>query len=223
MHLLKAIVVGSLFVSQAVLADTVTLKNGDVLTGTVVKKETDQLVFKTKYTGEINITWSEIATLNTDAPVKVVMADDSRFNATLEKKEAGRVKAVNPDLEMSSEVDLSQVNYINPSPALSGDGLYWTGNADLGGAITQGNTDNSLLRFSAETIGRSKKNRVTLGAFANRAKSNDESTAFNSKAYGQLDHFLNKQWYLYGNGSLEHDKFRDIKLRSNSMQVVVGH
>jgi len=201
--------------SQSVLADTLKLKNGDVLTGKVIKKETNKLVFETKYAGEIKVLWSEIATLNTDNPVKVVMEDDDSFEATLQKQSLGQVKAVNTGLKMSKALALNEVTYINPSPEVSGEGVAWKGHANLGGAITQGNSDTSALRFDTEAIARTKKNRLTLGGNINRAKSNDESTEFNSRAYTQLDHFISKKWFVYANASGEHDKFRDIKLRSN--------
>lgn len=215
MNVIKTIIVLFVFFSHAALADTIKLKNGDVLTGKVIKKETDKLIFKTSYAGELKVTWSDIATLNTDAPVKVYLADDSSFDATLQKRSLGRVKVVNSGLEMSKELDLKEVSYINPSPEVSGEGVSWKGHADLGGAITQGNSDTSTLRFDTEAIARTKDNRLTLGGYVNRAKSNDESTEFNSKGYTQLDHFLTKKWFVYVNGSAEHDKFRDIKKRTN--------
>lgn len=215
MKLINVIVLLSISCSHAAFADTVKLKNGDWLTGTVIKKETDQLVFKTDYAGEINILWSEIATLHTDKPVTVVLSDDSTFDATLQKRSLGRVKVVSSGLKMSKELDLQDVTYINPSPEVSGEGISWKGHADLGGAFTQGNSDTSALRFDTEAIARTKHNRLTLGGNVNRAKSGDEQTEFNSKGYTQLDHFVSKKWFVYGNGSLEHDRFRDIRLRSS--------
>jgi putative salt-induced outer membrane protein YdiY len=215
MKSIKMVTLLSTLFSYSAIADTVKLKNGDWLTGTVIKKETDKLVFKTKYTGEINILWSEIATLNTDKPVKVVLSDDSTFDARLQKRTLGRVKVVNTGLKMSTELDLNDLSYINPSPEVSKGGITWKGYADLGGAITQGNSDTSVLRFDTEGIARTKKNRLTLGGKVNRAKSNDEQTEFNSKGYAQVDHFLSKKWFVYGNGSLEHDRFKNISLRSN--------
>ncbi len=216
MKLIKIVLLLSMLFSYPALADTVKLKNGDWLTGTVVKKETNKLIFKTKYTDEISILWSEIATLNTDESVKVVLSDDSTFDARLQKRSLGRVKMVSSGLKMSTELDLQDVTYINPSPEVSGKGVEWTGHANVGGATTSGNTDNSQVRVDAEGIARTAQNRYTVGAYFNRAKAEGESTAFNSKGYMQYDHFLSKQWYLYTNGSLENDKFRDINLRSSA-------
>ncbi|MFV1921064.1 MAG: YdiY family protein [Methylotenera sp.] len=216
MKLLKTIAIVSIIINQTANADTIKLKNGDVLTGTVIKKETDKLVFKTKYTGEIKITWADIASLSTDKPVTVMLANDASFTGEIKQSDEGRAKIKLSGLNTNADLDLKDLAYINPSPEVSGKGVAWSGYANLGGATSQGNTDNSQIRFDTEAIARTKQNRYTIGAYVNRAKADGESTAFNSKGYMQYDHFLTKQWYVYANGSLENDKFRDINLRSSA-------
>jgi putative salt-induced outer membrane protein YdiY len=56
-------------------ADEVILGNGDRLTGTVVRKEGDQLVFKTPYAGEIKIAWSHVARVTTEEPMALILSD----------------------------------------------------------------------------------------------------------------------------------------------------
>lgn len=207
---LLPIILSTLIFSYNALADEVRLKNGDVLTGTIVKKETDKLVINTKYAGDISIAWSEISSLNSQAPVQVFLADDSILTGVIEKSAEGYAK-IN-----ESDIALEDLNYINPSPEVSGIGVVWSGNIDLGGAITQGNTDTSLVRANGEAIARTKNNRFTVGGVVNRAKSNDVDTEYNSRGYAKYDKFLTKQWYLYTNASLENDRFRDINLRSTT-------
>lgn len=202
------IILGTLMFSYAASADEIRLKNGDVLTGTIIKKETDKLIINTSYAGDISITWSEISSLNSQAPVKVFLADESSLTGVIEMSESGRAKINNLG------IDLAELTYINPSPEVSGIGVVWSGNINLGGAITQGNTDTSLLRVDGETIARTKRNRFTVGGVVNRARSNDVDTEYNSRGYAKYDHFLTKKWYLYTNATLEKDRFRDINLRS---------
>lgn len=213
--LLVIILATSVFTSQ-VLADEIKLKNGDVLTGSIVKKETDKLIFKTSYAGDISIAWSEIVSLNSEAPVQIFLNDETIITGVIEKSEAGRVKIKTNRLESKTDIDLKELDYINPSAEVSGIGVAWSGNVNLGGAITQGNTDTSLIRVDAEAIARTKKNRFTVGGVVNRAKSNDIDTEYNSRGYGKYDHFLTKQWYLYTNATLENDRFRDINLRTSA-------
>jgi hypothetical protein len=58
-------------------ADEVHLKNGDRLTGEVKSLEENKLVLTTSYAGEIAITWSEVAALRKDKPIKVILTDES--------------------------------------------------------------------------------------------------------------------------------------------------
>lgn len=206
----------SILFNAPAIADTVKLKNGDILSGTVVKKETDKLVLQTQYAGEVKINWADISSLSTETPVKVMMANDATFTGAIEPAEDGRAKVKLTGLNTNTEIELKDLAYINPSAAVSGHGVDWTGYANVGGATTSGNTDNNQIRFDVEGIARSKQNRYTIGAYVNRASANNESTAFNSKGYTQYDHFLNKQLYLYATGAFENDKFRDINLRSSA-------
>lgn len=216
MRLIQTIAIISILFNTPAVADTVKLKNGDILSGTVVKKETDKLVFQTHYAGEIKINWTDISSLSTDKPVKVMLANDASFNGEIQAAEDGRAIVNLTGLNTNTDIDLKDLAYINPSAAVSGHGVDWSGYANVGGAATSGNTDNSQIRFDVEGVARTKQNRYTIGAFANRASANNESTAFNSKGYTQYDHFLNKQLYLYATGALENDKFRDINLRSSA-------
>ncbi|WP_020167459.1 MULTISPECIES: DUF481 domain-containing protein [Methylotenera] len=213
--LFPIILITSLF-SFSVSADEVRLKNGDVITGTIIKKETDKLVFNTNYAGDISIAWSEISSLNTKEPVQVYLTDETVFTGVIGASQSGRAKIVIANSDAQTDIDLNQLNYINPNPLVSGVGVVWSGNINLGGAITQGNTDTSLVRADGETIARTKYNRFTVGGVVNRAKSNNVDTEYNSRGYAKYDKFLTKKWYLYTNASLENDRFRDINLRSTA-------
>jgi putative salt-induced outer membrane protein YdiY len=66
-----------LLVFGAARADEVILANGDRLTGTVVRKEGDELIFKTSYAGEIKIAWGQVVRVTTEHPMSLVLSDQS--------------------------------------------------------------------------------------------------------------------------------------------------
>ena len=70
-----------LLVFGAAHADEVILSNGDRLTGTVVRKEAEQLIFNTSYAGEIKIAWSQVVRVTTDNPMSLVLSDQSLAQA----------------------------------------------------------------------------------------------------------------------------------------------
>lgn len=202
--------------SASAWADEVRLKNGDVLTGEVVRKETDKLVFKTSYAGEVGIIWTQIASLRSDETLRIVMSDDSNLKGRIVPAGSGKANVTTEEGEDVAQIDLNKVLYINPSAEVAAAGITWEGNINLGGAFTKGNSDTGLLNFNAETVIRRKKDRFTLGAVVNRAKSEGEETQFNSRGFGKYDYFLSRQWYAYVNASAEHDRFRDIRLRTST-------
>ncbi|HEY8118188.1 MAG TPA: DUF481 domain-containing protein [Methylophilaceae bacterium] len=217
------------FLPLPAAADEVRLKNGDVLTGEIVKKETGVLIFKTSYAGQIAIQWTEIETLTSDKPVHIILTDNSNLRGPLvETTEPASAKIKlsqaegQPEKEDENEdknereFDLLKTRYINPTPDLSGEGVRWSGNINAGATLTQGNTEASLLRFDAETIARTQHNRYTVGGIFNRAQDHGRDTQSNTRGYGKYDHFLTPQWYAYANATGENDRFRDLRLRTTA-------
>lgn len=202
-----------LFANLAI-ADQVTLNNGDVITGDIIKKDASALELKTSYAGKISIAWKEIASVKADKPVKVMLADDSIVNATITPTTDGKGALKVNGLDKTNNINLAQIKFINPTPIESGIGIVWTGNVNLSGSITKGNADNGAIRLAGEAVARSKQNRFTVGAAANRAESNAQDIENNVRAYMQYDHYVSERWYVYANTSAEYDQFRDIDLRT---------
>src|SRR5690606_13579690 len=75
-----AILILALFAGVA-RADEVVLLNGDRLTGTVVRKEGDELIFRTDYAGELKIAWSRVARVATEDPMALILSDQSLAEA----------------------------------------------------------------------------------------------------------------------------------------------
>ncbi len=54
-------------------ADQVVLKNGDIITGTVIKKDGDKLTLKNEFLGEVTMPWSAVKSLKSDQDLNVVL------------------------------------------------------------------------------------------------------------------------------------------------------
>jgi putative salt-induced outer membrane protein YdiY len=200
--------------SNITFADQVFFKNGDIITGEIIKKETDQLVFKTSYAGEIKIKWSVISTLISNKPLKLVFDDGTKLNGRVDKTEDGKIIVVSSTDTQSKNYDVNKLKYVNPSPALTGEGLVWSGHINAGTTYTSGNSDTKSARLDTEAIARGLDNRYTLGGFVFWAEDSGNQTASNSRLNAQYDHFFSKYWYGYTNAVFENDRFRNIKLRS---------
>src|SRR6185369_107933 len=61
----------SIFLSTLLLADQIVLRNGDRLTGTIVKSDGKDLVIKTEFAGEVTVQFSAIQQMNSSEPLHV--------------------------------------------------------------------------------------------------------------------------------------------------------
>src|SRR5437016_9696991 len=60
--LFLGVFISSIFISHA-LADQVTLKNGDRITGTIVKSDGKTLLLHTDYAGDVTLKWDAVGTI----------------------------------------------------------------------------------------------------------------------------------------------------------------
>ncbi|MDP2962216.1 MAG: DUF481 domain-containing protein [Sulfurimicrobium sp.] len=199
---------------SATQADTLLLVNGDQLTGTVLKKEGNAVVLRTSYAGDVTIKWADVAHIQTDKPVHVMLNDESSMKGIMLSTDAGKVRIKAGEIIETAPFDLSKLAYINPSPEVSGQGVKVTGRASVGVASVSGNSETQNLHLDGEWAARTKENRFTAGAAFNRARDSSRQTASNGRGYLKYDHFMNKKWYLYANTSAERDRFKDLNLRT---------
>src|SRR5262249_21632237 len=143
------------FVSNLAFADQVTLKNGDKLTGTVVKSDGKTLVLHTDAAGDVTIKFDAIQEIKTDQELHVSTKDgktavgavsttDGKLEITT--KAGGTVEAAKDDVTVIRN-DAEQVAYDKSQhPTLT---QGWTGGVNLGFALARGNsqTENLALAF----------------------------------------------------------------------------
>jgi len=193
------------------MADEINLKNGDRITGEVIRMQENQLVIQTAYAGEITIAWEEVLRVKTDRPIKVVLQDDTSFEGLSQAFEESKMKLDSDMLEAPASFKLSDVRVINPVMKKP---VYWTARANVSLFNERGNTDSDNYYLDGEFIARTEKNRYSFAGRNNEEKSSGVTTAKRAFGYGKYDHFLNKKWFLFANTLFEHDEFKDLNLCS---------
>ncbi len=74
-----------LFLSAgAGLADQITMKDGDRITGDIVKKDGDNITVKSKNFGTVTLKWADVATVKSDEPLNVTLAGGKTVKANIE-------------------------------------------------------------------------------------------------------------------------------------------
>jgi len=182
-------------------ADTVTLDNGDRLSGRVEHMSGDTLTLKTEYAGRVSIAWERVRSITTDQPVRVMLKDSNRVISSRELPGGGAGAA------------LAQVAYINPTPAESG-GTTYSGRATLSSAYVHGNSTNNRVYAQGELTARTRAYRIALALKAERSSDSGQQTASNWLGDVSLDRFIDDKRFYYGRASLENNRYTDLSLRS---------
>ena len=71
----------------AAFADQVVMKNGDRVTGAIVKKDAATLTIKTVHFGTVTLPWDQVDTVKSDAPLTVVLPNDKSVEGTIASSE----------------------------------------------------------------------------------------------------------------------------------------
>ncbi|RPH35503.1 MAG: hypothetical protein EHM91_17145, partial [Planctomycetota bacterium] len=168
---LRAAIPGLLLLTafHASRADQITLKNGDRVTGSIVKKDGTTLTMKTEFLGTVTVPWEQVATVSSDAPLNVVLPDHTTVQATLGASE-GKVelKETQRTLTPADVVALRNADEQTSYERLLHPGFLdlWAGTAALGFAGAQGNaqTRTFTVGVNADRITRSDKTSLYFSA-----------------------------------------------------------
>ena len=75
--------------------DQIVLKDGDRITGSIVKKDGQTVTILSKNFGSVTLKWDDIATVKTDQPLNVGVPGGQTVKATIEMQD-GRIQVAGP-------------------------------------------------------------------------------------------------------------------------------
>jgi hypothetical protein len=183
-------------------ADELILNNGDRLTGKVLGLVGGVISFKPALAGEVKIAVSDIRSLSTEGPVKVVLPDRSVVNEPLAVGEPGRVRIGDRDLA------LAELRAINPP------GARWTGKAGLGVSLINATQDDTKIDFLLNMVRMGTKARFALDAGYFYGRSEEETTTDNWFVGGEYNFARSGRVYAVANARVQSDKIQNLDLRT---------
>ncbi len=186
-------------------ADEVALRNGDRLSGTVVKLDGGTLTVKSPY-GEVGIPWADVTSLRVERALVVTRSDAGPATATIAPGDTEGQLVLTPGGPVGVGVI---VGLAEPDSALVIDG-----GANAGLLAASGNTDVNSLRLDGDLSVRAGANRYALNATLNRASDRGTETARNLHGGARYDRFVTRRVFVNTDLDLTHDEFRDLDLRT---------
>lgn len=205
----KLIAAALLFLAYPSTADVLTFHNGDRLSGRVLHKHGDTLVFESAHAGTVRIAWPDVAAIETREPVQLMLRGGTSVFSDRLQPAAGGVRLA----DSGRNIRLADIAHVNPGPEQSGIGVAYSGRASLSAADVRGNSSGQRLYAEAEFTARAKDYRYTLSGKTERQRDAGVETASNWRADGNYDWFVSPRLFRYLRGSFEHDRPKDVDLR----------
>ena len=194
--------------TSPLLADTVWLKNGDRLSGTIKFFEGKKLLLETDYGGAIALDWKKIATLESDQEllIKEGKVTGERAKALL-AAEQGKVTLANG--EGPRTIELASIERImKPKPLI--EDLTWKGNIDAALDYKRAETDTDDYDIDLKTQARHGLWRHNAEAGYDREYQDGVVATDNWGAEYALDRFLDEHWFWQGRLEYKRDQVEDL-------------
>jgi len=156
--------------SGLMLADQITLKNGDHLTGKIVKSDAKTLVLHTEFAGDVTIQFAAIVQITTDqelhvnmkggkSAVGMVTTSDGKLE--IATKSSGTVETPKEEVTVIRS-DAEQTAYDKSlHPTLT---HGWTGGTNIGFSLARGNSETENLALAFNAAHPTLKDKISLSA-----------------------------------------------------------
>jgi putative salt-induced outer membrane protein YdiY len=210
-------------VASAGFADQITLKNGDHLSGTIVKSDGKTLVLHTEFAGDVTVQFAAITQITTEKPLHVALSNGQTVVGPITTSD-GKIE-VAPNTGAPVEAPKENVVAIrNDADQLAYEkalhpGLLegWNGAANVGFSLTRGNsqTDNFSLAFNAARATKDDKLSLYTNAVYGTNQLATPSTTANTEAGGiRYDRNLNPRMFAFVSADFSSNALQDLNLRS---------
>jgi len=215
-------------VACPVWGDQITLKNGDRVTGSIVKKEDKNLTIKTDLMGTVTVPWDQVTDIKTGETLNVVLSGQTTVPPAVTK---ATISATNGQVTVSPAqgapvtVAPERIEAIRNAveeqsyERMLRPGLLelWTGTATVGLAGTAGNARTSTFSTGINALRATHTDSTSL--YFNIVKSSATVNGVNSATANAIrggwkyDRHTGSRFEVSAFNDWEHDRFQNLDLR----------
>jgi putative salt-induced outer membrane protein YdiY len=161
-----------LFFTSGALADQITLKNGDRLSGQITTGDGKTLLLKTEFVGDVTIQWDAITAIESSDILHLTLKDGKRLSGKITTQDGKFVVARAPEATPTAAKD-TIVAVRNDKEQRAFDAAaekmahpkftyFWSGAFDTGLALTRGNSSTASYTLSGKAIRETSRDKLTL-------------------------------------------------------------
>jgi putative salt-induced outer membrane protein len=217
------VLIAFLGVASAGFADQITLKNGDHLTGTIVKSDGKTLVLHTEFAGDVTVQFGAITQITTEKELHVTTSD--------KKTVVGPVTTSDGKIEVATKVggtvEVPPANVVlirNDAEQAAYDkslhpGLLhgWNGGANVGFSVARGNSETENLALALNAVHPTLNDKITiyLNSIDTQNQLSTPSTVANLIQGGfRYDRNINPKMFGFGAADFMSNALQDLDLRA---------
>lgn len=203
-------------------ADQIVMKNGDRVTGSIIKKVGKTITVKTDNFGILTAPWDQVASTTSDQPVNVVLKDGKTLVGKVATSE-GKVEVASKETKVAVSpgevVSIRNADEQNAYERLLKPGLLelWSGVASLGLAGTAGNAKTSTFTtaLNAARVTNTDKASVYFNLIKASALINGQTASTAQAVRGGVgyDHNVSPRLFVNAFNGYEYDRFQNLDLR----------
>jgi uncharacterized protein DUF481 len=208
---------------SATRADSLAMRNGDHLSGTIVTSDAKDLTLKTDDAGEIKISWAAVREASSDRALYVVASGEKTVNGTITSDGTNLIVHTTGSGEV--QVPLAQVVVVRfaDQQAVYEKSLHpslidgWKGGVTLGLALARGNSDITNLNTGFTSDRKTLKDELTIyesSIYSTNGGKNSGVTANEIMGGIKYDRNFTKRLFGFVSGDFTHDELQGLNLRS---------
>src|SRR5208283_4995811 len=158
--------------TSAAVADQVTLKNGDRLSGSIVTGDGKTLLLKTEFAGDVTIQWDAIVGIESTEHLNLTLKDGTKLSGKIATADGKFVVAGAPttaapaakDTIVAVRNDAEQKAYDVAAEKMAHPKFtyFWGGLFDTGLALTRGNSSTATFTLAAKAVRETPRDKLTL-------------------------------------------------------------
>lgn len=197
-------------VGASAFADTVVLKNGDQLTGSVDSIVSGRVLLQTEYAGLIPIQLDAVASIDSEVDLDVRTAGGVSSGRLA--MVAGEQHIVSADA--SRPVALADVGRATKNKlSVTSFADEWSSRADLSAVISNGNSDTASYNTLVESSYKAGKSEHNVSLLVSKEEAEEETTKDTLDLDYGYKRFISEKWFASGNAEYFQDKLKDIDQR----------
>ncbi len=201
-----------------VQADQVVMKNGDRVTGSIIKQDGKEITIKTALFGTVTAPWDQVASIQSEQPVNLVLKNGQTLVGPLStsqgRMEIGTTSIAPENVAAIRNPDQQRAYERLLHPTLR---ELWSGNVILGWAGTNGNakTLTFTTTLDAARTTSTDKTSITFNLIKASALVDGTSASTAEAARGGIayDHNVSHRLFVNAFNDYEYDKFQRLDLR----------